>query len=129
MSRAGSEEGEAGWSGPLPDRRGLGVASKTLRVMSNPVRLEILCHLLKREELGVGELVEAVGLSQSALSQHLGKLRALGMVATRRDQQRIYYRIAREDVQQVMDLLRELYCEGEVGKKGKILNGAKVGAS
>ncbi len=115
MSRA--EAATKSWNGPMPDSRGLHEAAETMRLLSNPVRLEILCHLLMEGELGVGVLQAKVRLSQSALSQHLGKLRTLGVVETRRDQQRIFYRIAREDVHRVMDLFRELYCGGDGKRK------------
>ena len=109
-----SEEGtQKRWSGPLPNRRGLLRAAETMRLLSNPVRLEILCHLLMEGEVGVGSLQEKLKLSQSALSQHLGKLRGHGVVETRRDRQRIFYHIARNDVHEVMNLLRGLYCEPE----------------
>ena len=117
MSRG--EGAEKLWKGPLPDRGGLLRAAETMRLLSNPVRLEILCHLLMEGEVGVGALQEKLKLSQSALSQHLGKLRGLGVVETRRDRQRIYYHITRTDVHRVMDLLRQLYCDGHgVGKSG-----------
>jgi DNA-binding transcriptional ArsR family regulator len=68
-----------------------------LRTLANPHRLEILCAL-SAGELSVGELQVRVPLSQSALSQHLARLRAQQMVATRRQAQTIYYRIADAEV-------------------------------
>jgi DNA-binding transcriptional ArsR family regulator len=100
----------AEWTGPLPAEEDLQRASKTMRLLSSPVRLGILCNLLKHGEMGVGALHEAVGLSQSALSQHLAKFREMGVVSTRREQQRIYYRIARDDIQAVMATLHAVYC-------------------
>ncbi|MBS4045723.1 MAG: winged helix-turn-helix transcriptional regulator, partial [Alphaproteobacteria bacterium] len=68
-------------------------ASRFLRALANEKRLLTLCQLVGREQ-SVGALAETVGLSQSALSQHLTKLREDGLVATRRDSQTIYYRLA-----------------------------------
>jgi ArsR family transcriptional regulator len=76
-------------------------AADLLRMLANEHRLRVLCAL-KTGELSVGRLVERVGLSQSALSQHLARLRADGVVATRRDAQTIYYRIADADVLDVL---------------------------
>ena len=64
--------------------------AKLLREMSNPHRLMILHHLAEKERC-VGELVDLVGISQSALSQHLARLRKANLVATRRSKQMVYY--------------------------------------
>jgi len=77
--------------------------------MANPKRLLILCHLLGRE-LSVGELSEKVGLAQSPLSQHLSKLRALRLVAARRDGQSIHYRSASAEFEKVLTTLHGIYC-------------------
>ncbi|MFA6266187.1 MAG: metalloregulator ArsR/SmtB family transcription factor, partial [Pseudolabrys sp.] len=69
-------------------------AASLLKLMANENRLLILCRLAITGELSVGALAGAVSLSQSALSQHLAKMRDDGLVATRRDAQTIYYRIA-----------------------------------
>jgi DNA-binding transcriptional ArsR family regulator len=58
----------------------------------------------------VGDLVAAIGLSQSALSQHLAKLRADRLVTTRRDAQTIYYRLASADAARVLEVLADIYC-------------------
>lgn len=84
-------------------------AAGLLAAMANPSRLMVLCHLLN-EELTVGDLAERVGLNQSPLSQHLSKLRALGLVKTRRDGQSIYYRLASPEVEAVLTTLYGLYC-------------------
>jgi DNA-binding transcriptional ArsR family regulator len=72
-------------------------------------RLMILCKLTEGE-LSVGELVEAIGLSQSALSQHLAKLRADRLVTTRRDAQTIYYRLTSAEASRVLEVLADIYC-------------------
>lgn len=85
-----------------------------LRLLANEKRLLMLCHLVAAGEMNVGSLAEAVGLSQSALSQHLAKLREERLVATRRDAQTIYYRLADPKAAQVLALLRDIY-SGDAG--------------
>ncbi|MDP3317109.1 MAG: metalloregulator ArsR/SmtB family transcription factor [Devosia sp.] len=84
-------------------------AANLLAAMANQSRLMILCHLLN-EELTVGQLAERVGLNQSPLSQHLSKLRALGLVKTRREGQSIHYRLASPEVEAVLQTLYSIYC-------------------
>lgn len=84
-------------------------AAGLLRALANENRLMILCKLIEGE-CSVGELVAAVGLSQSALSQHLAKLRADRLVATRREAQTIHYRLASAAATRVMQLLADIYC-------------------
>lgn len=84
-------------------------AAQLLTAMANPKRLLILCNLLEQER-SVSELSRIVGLEQSPLSQHLSKLRALGLVKTRRDGQTIFYRLASEPVSQVLSTLYGIYC-------------------
>ena len=86
-----------------------GAAAGLLRALANENRLMILCKLIEGE-CSVGVLVAAVGLSQSALSQHLAKLRADRLVATRREAQTIYYRLASAEATRVMQLLADIYC-------------------
>ncbi len=90
-------------------------ASRLLKAMGNERRLTVLCHLSKREH-SVNELCDLVGLSQSALSQHLAKLRRDRLVNTRREAQTIYYSIATPDVRQILDTLRGLYAEEDAPK-------------
>ena len=84
-------------------------AAGLMRALSHEARLMVLCELSGGERR-VGDLVRSSGLSQSALSQHLARLREDGFVATRRDAQTIYYSVADSKVQQVVRLLFELYC-------------------
>ena len=85
-----------------------------LAELANPKRLLILCHLAKKDyagaEASVGELQRVVGLSQSALSQHLARLRAAGMVTTRRESQTIHYRIADDEMRRIMRGLYDTFC-------------------
>jgi ArsR family transcriptional regulator, virulence genes transcriptional regulator len=90
-------------------------AANLLSAMANPKRLMILCCLVKGE-VAVGALATKVGLSQSALSQHLSKLRAQKLVNTRRDAQTIYYSSSAESVMKVLETLETLYCEPEPAK-------------
>ena len=84
-------------------------AARLLTALANKRRLAILCELIEGER-SVGSLVGAVGLAQSALSQHLAKLRAAGIVATRRDAQTIYYRLASAAAGKIMKTLADIYC-------------------
>lgn len=84
-------------------------AAELLRALAHSARLKVLCELSGGERR-VGELVRSSGLSQSALSQHLARLREDGLVTTRRDAQTIYYSLADNRVRQVVALLFELYC-------------------
>ena len=84
-------------------------AAHFLKLMANPNRLMILCHLLE-QEMSVSEINRHVPLSQSALSQHLAVLRKSGMVATRREQQTIHYRLADPGVRAIMDQLYAQFC-------------------
>jgi DNA-binding transcriptional ArsR family regulator len=86
-----------------------GEVARLLRLMANEKRLLMLCHMADAGEVSVGALAEAVGLSQSALSQHLAKLREDRVVATRRDAQTIYYRLADPRAAQLLDLLCDIY--------------------
>lgn len=85
-------------------------AAEFLKLLANPQRLLILCRLVVEREMSVGQLGEAVGLSQSALSQHLAKLRDDAVVTTRREAQTIYYRIADKNAARVLRLLKDIYC-------------------
>ena len=90
---------------------GLSEATKVLNLMSHGDRLRVLCNLSTEGELTVGQLLERIELSGSALSQHLAKLRRHGLVATRRDRQNVYYRIGRDDVEKILGILYRLYCD------------------
>lgn len=92
-----------------------GKAARMLRLLGNEYRLLVLC-LLADGEKHVGALQEEVGLSQSALSQHLAKLREDGLVATRRESQTIHYRIADPDVVRLIETLADIYCPPEARK-------------
>lgn len=88
-------------------------AARLMRMLANENRLLLLCHLAAAEEMGAGALAEALGLSPSAASQHLALLREDGLVATRREAQAVFYRIADPKVARLLSVLRELYCPPE----------------
>ena len=80
-------------------------------LLGNENRLLILCYLMMHKEMKVGSIVDAVKLSQSALSQHLTKMRLEGLVKFRRESQTLYYRIADARVSKLIKVLKKLYCE------------------
>jgi ArsR family transcriptional regulator len=84
-----------------------------LRALANERRLMILCKLVEWGEANVNSLAEAVGLSQSALSQHLGKMREEELVTFRRESQTLWYRIADPRIEDLLATLHKLYCRGD----------------
>ena len=84
-------------------------ATKLLKELSNDKRLMICC-CLGENELSVSDLNQLVPLSQSALSQHLARLREANLVITRRESQTIYYRLADESVLKIISTLKSIYC-------------------
>lgn len=99
-------------------RRSAHEASELLKALSNEHRLLILCNLGDGEK-SVGELQELIGLGQSALSQHLARLRRDGLVKTRRQSQTIYYSLAGEAASRVIAVLYELYCSPPPAASGR----------
>ena len=87
-----------------------GDAAQLLKMLANEKRLLILCFLAVRGEMTVGELVGVVKLSQSALSQHLAKLRADGLVEFRRASQTLHYRVTDQRALRLLQVLKEIYC-------------------
>jgi DNA-binding transcriptional ArsR family regulator len=88
-----------------------------LRALANERRLMILCKLVEWGEATVGTLADAVGLSQSALSQHLAKMRDENLVAFRRESQTLWYRIADPRIEQLFFTLHGLFCQPDSGSK------------
>jgi DNA-binding transcriptional ArsR family regulator len=86
-----------------------GAAERLLKAMASQPRLMILCELLKGERT-VTALQQSVGLSMSAISQHLARLRADDLVSTRRESQTIHYSIASEPAKAVIETLYGLFC-------------------
>lgn len=87
-------------------------AETMLKALANRSRLMILCDLY-RQERSVNELCASLDLSQPTLSQHLARLRADGLVHTRREAQKICYSLSGPDVERMIGLLHEMFCVGE----------------
>lgn len=87
-------------------------AARMLKTLSSESRLMILCALEVRE-YSVTELHQQIGLSQSALSQHLATLRREGMVKTRRESQVIFYSLAQSNTTRIIQVLSDLYCPSD----------------
>lgn len=99
-------------SRPLESQQDSSKMTQVLKAISNSKRLKILNELLQNEELSVSQLELLVSdLSQSALSQHLGRLRRAKIVDTRRSSQTIYYSLADDDVRVILRLLSSLYLD------------------
>ena len=90
-------------------------AARALKAMSHPLRLKILC-VVGDAEVCVQDIVEAVGTSQSNISQHLAILRGKGVLLTRKDANRVYYRIGDARTLQLMAMLREVFCGGAMAR-------------
>ena len=91
------------------------------KIFSNSKRLEIINHL-KEEELSAGELIEKTGLSKANLSQHMGVLKAKGVILSRREGVTVYYRIANAKIIEACTLMREVILE-QLQEKGRMVAG------
>ncbi len=85
-------------------------ASRSLKAMSHPLRLKILCTL-GDQEISVQEIVGHVGTSQSNISQHLAILRDKGILASRKDANRVYYRVSDARTLRLIGMMREVFCQ------------------
>lgn len=88
-----------------------GQVADTLKALGNTRRLMLLCKLVEHGEVTVTVLAHEVGLSQSACSQHLAKMRDEGLIDYRRESQTLWYRIADPRVEQLLATLYQLYCK------------------
>lgn len=86
-------------------------AAVLLKAMGSPVRLRILC-LLAKYEMPVCQIAERLHIREQAASQQLAQLRLEGLVAPRRDAQRVFYRLASPKIDRMLEALREIYCPG-----------------
>ena len=84
-------------------------AARSLKAMSHPLRLKILCALGDKE-ISVQEIVEIVGTSQSNISQHLGILREKGILVTRKHANRVYYRVGDKRTLRLISMMRDVFC-------------------
>jgi DNA-binding transcriptional ArsR family regulator len=87
-------------------------ASRSLKAMSHPLRLKILCTL-GDQEISVQDIVEQVGTSQSNISQHLAILRDKGILSARKDANRVYYRMVDSRTLQLIGMMRNVFCTTE----------------
>ncbi|MFN4324820.1 MAG: ArsR/SmtB family transcription factor [Azonexus sp.] len=88
------------------------LAARALKSIAHPLRLKILC-VLGEEEACVQEIVDAVGTSQSNISQHLAILREKGVLVTRKDANRVFYRVGDQRTLQLVGMMREVFCGTE----------------
>lgn len=86
------------------------LAARSLKAMAHPLRLKILCILAGHGEYSVQDIVEQVGTSQSNISQHLSILRDKGILASRKDANKVYYRVGDAKVLRLIGGLREAFC-------------------
>lgn len=84
-------------------------AAQAIKAIAHPLRLKILC-VLGDQEISVQDIVEQVGTSQSNISQHLAILRAKGVLATRKDANRVFYRIGDPRTLKLIGMMREVFC-------------------
>lgn len=103
------EEGELSLLGGEGD---IERASRSLKAMSHPLRLKILCTL-GDQEVSVQDIVENVGTSQSNISQHLAILRDKGILTSRKDANRVFYRVGDSRTLQLIGMMREVFCSQE----------------
>lgn len=93
----------------LGDDKDIERASRSLKAMSHPLRLKILCTL-GEEEVSVHDIVDRVGSSQSNISQHLAILRDKGILEARKDANRVFYRVSDNRTLQLIDMMRQVFC-------------------
>jgi len=84
-------------------------ASRAMKAMSHHLRLKILC-VLGENEVSVQDIVDAVGTSQSNISQHLAIMREKGVLRTRKDANRVYYRVGDPRTLEVVSMMRDVFC-------------------
>ena len=84
-------------------------AARALKAIAHPLRLKILC-VVGSEEVCVQDIVEAVGTSQSNISQHLAILRDKGVLVTRKDANRVYYRVGDARILQLIGMMQDVFC-------------------
>lgn len=83
--------------------------SQVMESLAHPVRLKVLCQTIEMEKT-VSELTKTCGISQSGMSQLLGRMKEAGMLDSRREGQRIFYRVSDQKLVQLLSAVREIYC-------------------
>src|SRR3989339_496987 len=110
MSRVGEVIWKINMTNKLIDREeDIEQAAQAIKAIAHPLRLKILC-VLGGQEISVQDIVEQVGTSQSNISQHLAILRAKGVLATRKDANRVFYRIGDPRTLKLVGMMREVFC-------------------
>ena len=87
------------------------IAARAMKAISHPLRLKILC-VLGNQEANVQEIVDAVGTSQSNISQHLAILREKGILRARKDANRVFYRVSDQRTLKLIAMMRDVFCGG-----------------
>ena len=95
--------------GVLVKEEDIDSASRSLKAISHPLRLKILC-VLGDKEVSVQDIVDNVGTSQSNISQHLAILRDKGILASRKDANRVYYRVGDSRTLRLISMMQEVFC-------------------
>ena len=85
------------------------LAARAMKAMSHPLRLKILC-VLGDQEVSVQDIVEAVGTSQSNISQHLAILREKGILRARKDANRVFYSVSDQRTLKLIVMMRQVFC-------------------
>lgn len=100
---------------PLPRKEeDIERAALSMKAMAHPLRLKILCTL-GAQEVSVQDIVESVGTSQSNISQHLAILKDKGILAARKDANRVFYRVGDNRTLRLIGLMREVFCSEDLG--------------
>ncbi|GMR21171.1 MAG: hypothetical protein BMS9Abin36_1770 [Gammaproteobacteria bacterium] len=97
----------------ISNEEDINLAARSMKAMAHPLRLKILCILGGTSETSVQDIVEQVGTSQSNISQHLSILRDKGILTSRKDANKVYYRIADPKIVKLIGSLREAFCSSE----------------
>ena len=93
----------------IAEKEHIEIAARALKAISHPLRLKIVC-VVGAAEVCVQDIVDAVGTSQSNISQHLAILRDKGVLNTRKDANRVFYRVADQRTLQLVGMMREVFC-------------------
>ena len=93
----------------IDQKKDVETASRSLKAMSHPLRLMILCKL-GEDEFSVQDIVDNVGTSQSNISQHLAILRDKGILSARKDANKVFYKVADFKTLKLIDMMREVFC-------------------
>ena len=89
-------------------------ASRALKAMAHPLRLKILCILGANQEVSVQDLVERVGTSQSNISQHLSILRDKNILISRKDANKVFYRIGEQSILHLIEAMQDAFCSNDL---------------